>query len=231
MPCGISRQGEILLKSKLLSFLGTFLLVAISLIPGPTARATVSVSTEFTTITWDESAIYEPDVCGRYALNYTNSSQVLYARVWIANQYGDDLGRTLVTGPGAGTATVMVCKSKLTGGPYRIMVETHLGRGGSVVASGSWIFQPRTPKLVGIPKISGTAKVGKTLRVSVEKLDSGVVTRYRWLRNGKVIGGASKASYKIGKADKGRVLQVRVTATLPGHSSVTVVSAKTKKVK
>lgn len=80
------------------------------------------------------------------------------------------------------------------------------------------------------PKVSGTKKVGKTLKASKGEWPvPGVTLSYRWLRDGKAIGGATKSSYKLKAKDAGRKISVRVTATradYPAPSSAS--SAKVK---
>jgi len=98
-------------------------------------------------------------------------------------------------------------------GEYRYFVDA-----GSLVA----------PK----PKISGTAKVGKrlTARAGTWK-PSGVKLSYRWYRNGKAIKGATKPKYKLNRKDRGKRITVKVTGGKPGYRTVTVISAKTKRVR
>ena len=82
------------------------------------------------------------------------------------------------------------------------------------------------------PTVVGTAKVGNLLTV-----DTGRFTptpdriTYRWYRSGKAIKGATKATYKIAKADRGKRLKVVVTARGSGLQTVTKSSAQTAKVK
>lgn len=82
-----------------------------------------------------------------------------------------------------------------------------------------------------MPKISGTAKKGKTLRVTAGSWTSVPSSvSYRWYRNGRAIGGATKASYKVKKSDRKRKLSVRVTVRKPGYVTRTV-STKSVRVK
>ncbi|WP_157157466.1 ExeM/NucH family extracellular endonuclease [Diaminobutyricimonas sp. LJ205] len=78
------------------------------------------------------------------------------------------------------------------------------------------------------PKITGDARVGKTLKVnegnwSVEKPKFG----YQWLRDGQPIDGATGESYKLTQADAGHQISVEVTASASGFAPGT---ATTKKV-
>ncbi len=47
---------------------------------------------------------------------------------------------------------------------------------------------------------------------------------YQWLRNGKPIKGATKASYKLQRADAGKKISVRVTGSKPGYKNKSVTS-------
>lgn len=82
------------------------------------------------------------------------------------------------------------------------------------------------------PKISGTAKVKKTLTAKPGKwAPSDVKLAYQWYRNGKKISGATKSTYKLVKADKGKKITVKVTATKAGYTKVIKASGATQKVK
>ena len=58
----------------------------------------------------------------------------------------------------------------------------------------------------------------------------GVTVKYQWLRNGKAIKKATKASYKLTATDKGRKVSVKVTYSKAGLTTVVKTSAA-KKVK
>jgi hypothetical protein len=85
----------------------------------------------------------------------------------------------------------------------------------------------KTPK----PVIKGTARVGKTLKVSAGKWVSGTKLTYKWYANGKAIKGATKAKLKLKKAQQGKKITVKVTAKKKGYVTVTVKSKATRKVK
>jgi len=70
------------------------------------------------------------------------------------------------------------------------------------------------------PAISGTAKVGKTLKATAGKYAvSGVKATYRWLRDGKSISAATASSYKVRTGDKGHKLSLKVTLTRTGYAT------------
>jgi hypothetical protein len=82
------------------------------------------------------------------------------------------------------------------------------------------------------PKVSGKAKVGRTLSVKAGVWKPvGVVLAYQWLRNGKKIAGATGPGYLVVKADKGKKLTVKVTGTLAGYTTLAKTSKKTAKIK
>lgn len=79
------------------------------------------------------------------------------------------------------------------------------------------------------PKISGTAKVGRTLKITHGSWTSGTSFSYQWLRNGKAISKATKKSYKPVAADVGKRISVKVTGEKSGYKSVAKTSAKKAK--
>ena len=76
------------------------------------------------------------------------------------------------------------------------------------------------------PRVTGSAKVGATLRAVPGTWTSGTRFTYQWLRAGKVIKGATARTYKVAKADAGRALTVRVTGTRSGYVAASATSAK-----
>ncbi|MCL2787087.1 MAG: BACON domain-containing protein [Micrococcales bacterium] len=84
----------------------------------------------------------------------------------------------------------------------------------------------------GVVKITGPARVGKTLKAKVTKFTKGVAYSYTWYRNGSKIKGATKASYTLKKADRGKKIKVTVTAKktgmLPASATSKVVKVSKK---
>ncbi|MGV8909395.1 MAG: peptidoglycan-binding protein [Propionicimonas sp.] len=77
------------------------------------------------------------------------------------------------------------------------------------------------------PKISGTRKVGKTLTaVPGTWSPSGVTLTYGWYRGSAKVAGATKVTYKLVKADKGKKISVRVRGTLAGYRTVEKASGR-----
>lgn len=83
------------------------------------------------------------------------------------------------------------------------------------------------------PKISGTAKVGKTLIAKPGTWTAGTVLSYEWIRTksgkSKVLSGTAK-TYKITSSSKGYTIKVRVTGTLEGYRTVKPTSKATAKI-
>jgi len=81
------------------------------------------------------------------------------------------------------------------------------------------------------PKVSGTAKVGKKLSVKAGTWSQPAVTvSYQWYRNGKAIKKATKSTYTVAKADKGKKITVKVTGKKVGYTTLVKTSKSTKKV-
>lgn len=82
------------------------------------------------------------------------------------------------------------------------------------------------------PAITGKVKVKSTLRAVAPKISvTGAKYTYRWQRNGRLIKGANKATYKLTKKDRGTKIRVRVEVSKPGYQTLTVLSWLTAKVK
>ena len=73
-------------------------------------------------------------------------------------------------------------------------------------------------------EVSGTVKVGKTLRVK-GKSYSGISVKYQWYVGGKKVSKATKSTYKLAKADRNKSVRVDVTLSYRTSSGkkVTVV--------
>lgn len=94
--------------------------------------------------------------------------------------------------------------------------------------SGAPLNPPAAVKLIDSvkrPAISGKARVGKVLTASAGRWSTGgVKVTYRWLRNGKTIKGADGRRHKVVRADRGRRIQVVVTARKSGWRTDTATS-------
>lgn len=83
------------------------------------------------------------------------------------------------------------------------------------------------------PKVTGTAKVGKTLKVNLGTWSpkSGTKFSYAWYASGKAIKNAKASKFKLTKAQKGKKITVKVTAKKSGYITVTKASKATAKVR
>jgi hypothetical protein len=90
---------------------------------------------------------------------------------------------------------------------------------------------PKVAMKAATPKISGTTKVGKTLKFSRGSWTSGVTFTYQWYRSGKAISGATRTTYKLTSADRGKTIKVKVTGTKTGYVTTSKASKSTKKIR
>jgi len=81
------------------------------------------------------------------------------------------------------------------------------------------------------PKVSGTAKVGKTLTAKAGTWTKGTTLTYRWYANGKAISGKTGTSLKLTSSLAGKKITVKVTGKKSGYTTATAASKATAKVK
>ncbi|MGZ0712061.1 S8 family serine peptidase (plasmid) [Coraliomargarita sp. W4R53] len=85
------------------------------------------------------------------------------------------------------------------------------------------------PVVTKDPKVTGSAKVGATLKADGGKWSpKNVSLAYQWLRDGEPIDGATETRYRVTTTDVGSALAVRVTATESGN--INTASAVSKEV-
>ena len=132
---------------------------------------------------------------------------------------------------GAGAATYVVQPADLGGFVSVRVTGAKAGYTSSVVASPAVVIAAGTLKAV-TPKITGSVKVGKKLTAKAGKwAPSSVKFTYRWYRSGKAIKGATKATYALKSADKGKKITVAVKGVATGYKAVTKKSKSTTKVR
>jgi len=95
------------------------------------------------------------------------------------------------------------------------------------VVVGKAPFRTKRPKLRGVPR------AGRVLSVKVKgwkpaPTTKSVKVRYQWLKNGKRIKGATKATYRVRGKDRGKKISVRVTARKKGYEKAARTSKKVK---
>jgi hypothetical protein len=145
------------------------------------------------------------------------------------------------TGASVGGAKVCVegsanCVTANVGGRYRLVAQIPRGDMLTLVATAPG-YRPATKATsvaVGVkitltsfhpprvasskPKLVGTKKVGKKLRVQRGSWGPGSLHfSYRWYRNGHRIAGAARSTYRLTWADWRKNITVKVVATKPGY--------------
>jgi hypothetical protein len=87
-------------------------------------------------------------------------------------------------------------------------------------------------KAIKPPVISGTAKVGRTLKTTNGTWSPAATSyKYQWYANGKAITGATKSSLVLKSAQKGKKITVKVIALRTDHKDGSAVSKPTGTVK
>ncbi|MBM7517930.1 carboxypeptidase regulatory-like domain-containing protein [Nocardioides nitrophenolicus] len=82
-------------------------------------------------------------------------------------------------------------------------------------------------KVSGKPTLSGTAKVGKKLKVVLPAaVPAGATVKVQWLVGKRPVPGATKKGLKLTKAFRGTKVRAVVTWSLPGYAPVTLKTAK-----
>lgn len=113
---------------------------------------------------------------------------------------------------------------KVTGSKAGYTTTTRTSKATSKIAAGKLTAKT--------PKITGKAKVGRTLKVKTDSWKpSGVKLVYQWYRVSSPITGASKSSYKLTAADQGKKIKVKVTGAKNGYTTASKISKATDKVK
>jgi ELWxxDGT repeat protein len=106
--------------------------------------------------------------------------------------------------------------------------------GGAKTKPGGTTTRPTLPTLQvkAKGKLTGTARVGKTLKVKVPTFSrTGVKVSFRWSAGGKTIKRQTRSSLKLTKAQKGKRVSVTLTATKAGYKPLKVTFGPTAKVK
>lgn len=86
-----------------------------------------------------------------------------------------------------------------------------------------------TLRLTRSPKVTGTAKVGKTVRLSVGTVSpKAASTRVQWLVNGKPVAKATGTSLKLTKKMAGKSVSAKVTYVAKGYATKTATAKAVK---
>ncbi|MFE2040850.1 Tat pathway signal protein [Streptomyces sp. NPDC059477] len=102
---------------------------------------------------------------------------------------------------------------------------------GSATSAAVTVAKGDAPKATKAPVISGTAKVGRTLKATKGTWTPAPTSyTYQWYANGAAIGGATKSSLVLKSAQKGKKITVKVVAKRTGHKDGSSLSKPTKAV-
>lgn len=179
--------------------------VALTSTPVPTVSGDLRVGRTLTALpgAWDAGVTfaYQWFVGGDAVTGATGSTYVLTA---------GDLGQRVavrVTGTGTG--------------------QTQATR----TSSSSSAVRPGIQTLHPTPRIAGTAKVGRTLRVEPGVWDAGTRLTYRWYVDGHRVAGGTDGTLRVPRSARGDRIRVRVIATKVGHITTSELSAKTSRVR
>lgn len=75
------------------------------------------------------------------------------------------------------------------------------------------------PRVLSRPRLSGVPRVGRTLRCRAGTFADATRRKRAWLRNGRVIPGASRSTYRLTSRDRGTRVSCRTTGVGPGGST------------
>jgi hypothetical protein len=133
--------------------------------------------------------------------------------------------------PGATGATLTVPAGVLG---KRLTVQVTAARSGytsvtAVSARSAVVAKGKAPKATKRPAITGTAKVGRTVRAAVGTWSPKANSyRYEWRLNGKLIRGATGATLKLTSSRRKKKLTVTVIARKTGYADGKATSAAVK---
>ncbi len=91
-------------------------------------------------------------------------------------------------------------------------------------------FRPAHALASSKPRITGSAKVGRTLTARHGHWTPGTTFSYAWYAGGKKIKHRSTSKLTVTKARRGTHITVKVTGSKPGYSTLTRTSARTARV-
>ncbi|WP_164519564.1 CAP domain-containing protein [Nocardioides ferulae] len=81
------------------------------------------------------------------------------------------------------------------------------------------------PTAAGSPTVAGRPKVGRTLKVLAPTwVPSPTRVTFQWLRGTRAVPGATGSRYRLTRRDLGKLISVRLTASLEGHQPGTATS-------
>ena len=141
-------------------------------------------------------------------------------------------GQTFVS-PG-GSTTIAIGAASSAGTPVTVTLS---GSSAAPTPAPTAAPQPQPPAAApgrftaATPRIVGTAKVGRTMKVKVGSWSPRPTFRYQWFANGRKISSkGTKASFRLTSRQKGKRITVRITGIKAGYATISKTSRKTKKV-
>ncbi|MEU0070587.1 IPT/TIG domain-containing protein [Streptomyces sp. NPDC006332] len=137
------------------------------------------------------------------------------------------------TAIGGATTSTYTLPAAMAGKKLTVTVTAVKGgwQSGSATSAAVTVAKGVAPKATKPPVISGTAKVGKTLKVSKGTWSPAPTSyAYQWYANGRVISGATKTSLVLKPAQKAKKITVKVIARRTGHVDGSAVSGATRAV-
>jgi hypothetical protein len=103
---------------------------------------------------------------------------------------------------------------------------------GTATSAAVTVAKGDAPKATTLPLISGTAKVGRTMKTTNGTWSPGATSyKYQWYADSRAITGATKSSLVLKSAQKGKKITVKVIALRTGHKDGSAVSKPTGTVK
>jgi len=163
-----------------------------------------------------------PKITGTTTVGQTLTADAgTWAPAPVALTYQWFRGTTAIKGATASTYVLQAADATST---IRVAVTgAKAGFGTVVKTSGATGAVAALGKITaGKPKITGTARAGKTVKASPGSWGpGGVKLSYRWYRGSKAISGATKSSYKLTSADRGHTVSVKITGSRTGYTSAT----------
>ncbi|HEX8346245.1 MAG TPA: hypothetical protein VF657_16120, partial [Actinoplanes sp.] len=90
---------------------------------------------------------------------------------------------------------------------------------GAATSAAATVARGKAPRASAAPKVTGTAKVGRTVKVAVGTWSPKATSyRYEWRLNGSVVRGATGSSLRLTAAMRNKRLTVTVIARRAGHT-------------
>jgi hypothetical protein len=103
--------------------------------------------------------------------------------------------------------------------PEAVALRVEIDTAGVLAATRSIALEaPRRPALIGRARLTGEPQVGRALTCEIGRWAGTrpVTVRRSWLRDGRLIPGATARQYRVAVTDVGRALRCRVTVSGPG---------------